>query len=130
MASLLPDFWRNSSPVWRITVDGNSMRKTLGYFIAFWVIFIFGQFYPASESAFVGYTHWDVLLFALVCARGSQFADVSVTGCAEITDFTVATALGEIVGEALAVGSILLIFYLLRRRFSRKNAKSEAKHFD
>ncbi len=106
------------------------MRKTLGYFIAFWVIFVFLQFQPLSESVFVGYTHWDVLLIALVCARGSQFADVSVTGCAEITEITVAVALGEIVGEALAVGFILLIFYLLRRRFSRKNEKSEAKHFD
>ena len=93
MASLLPDFWRNSSQVWRITVDGNSMKKTLGYLIAFWLIFICLQIWPITDSSFAGYTPWDILLFTLACARGSLFADISVTGCAEISDISVAVAL-------------------------------------
>ena len=101
------------------------MKKILWYLTAFWLIFIFLQFQPISNGPFSGYTPWDVLLFALVCARGSPFEDVSVTGCAEISDIAVATAFGTIVGEALFVGLILLIFYLVRRRITRK-AESKA----
>ncbi len=104
------------------------MKKTLGYLIAFGLIFIGLQIWPITEGNFSGYTPWDILLFTLACARESLFADISVTGCAEISDISVAVALGQIVGDALFVGFILLIFYLVQRRTSRKKAESEANH--
>ncbi|MCH7806158.1 MAG: hypothetical protein IH995_03330 [Proteobacteria bacterium] len=73
------------------------MKKSLGYTVAFLVIFTYFQFVPITESGFSPHSPWDVLAGDVPNARTS-------------------VALGEIFGDMLFVGFILGIFYYIRGR--------------